>query len=354
MFSTFFRFELRYWLRGMMLYVFIIIMSLMMFGAASVDEIQVGFNLKNINRNAPFAIQMFYVATSTLSCLMVTAFVNAAACRDFSHNTHQLIFTKPMSKFGYLMGRFWGSVAISVLPMLGASIGVLAAQYMPWADPKKWGPIHWEAHFLGIVCFAIPNAIFIGCIVFAIASWTRSALASFVGIMGLIVGLSIAALLAGDLENETLLMFIDPFGESSFLQATKYWTVAQRNTQALGLTGPLLRNRLLWLSVGGVILAITCWRFSFSGEPGELRQWTHSIFFVLFLMDPEIPVVGWLARTGICLLTLPLALLSGYRHGPTDDSSSRSVRALPAVKPRSGFGASLTQLRSQIRVDAVS
>ncbi|MFK7817992.1 MAG: M1 family aminopeptidase, partial [Planctomycetaceae bacterium] len=88
--------------------------------------------------------------------------------------------------------------------------------------------------------------------------------------------------------------------------------------------------------------------------PGELRQWAHSILSEVRSIDPEIPVIGWLARTGIWLLTLPLALLSGYRHEPTDDSSSRSVRALPAVKPRSGFGASLTQLRSQIRVDAVS
>ena len=118
MFSTFFKFEIRYWLRGLMVYVFLFVISAMIFGAASVDEIQVGGAIGNTNRNAPHVVQIFYVFSSILACLMVTAFVNGAASRDFAYDSHQLIFTKPMSKLGYLMGRFWGAVAVAVIPML--------------------------------------------------------------------------------------------------------------------------------------------------------------------------------------------------------------------------------------------
>ncbi len=191
MFTTFFGFELRYWLRGMMVYVFLGILSLLIFGAASVDQIQLGGPIGNIQRNSPYMVQFFYMFSSIMGCLMVAAFVNGAASRDFAYDTHQLIFTKPMSKFGYLMGRFWGSVFVAMIPMLGASVGVLLASWIApragWIDAEKWGPTNLSAHLWGILCFVVPNTIFVGSIVFAIAVFTRNTMAAFLGILGLLV-----------------------------------------------------------------------------------------------------------------------------------------------------------------------
>jgi ABC-type transport system involved in multi-copper enzyme maturation permease subunit len=132
MFKQFFNFEVRFWLRSWMLWVFFLIVALMFFGAASSDQITVGSSLKNTYRNAPWVVENFYVVCSLLTLLMTTAFVNSAASRDFAHNTHQILFSTPIRKLDYLAGRFLGSALIAVIPLLGVSVGILAAKYMPW------------------------------------------------------------------------------------------------------------------------------------------------------------------------------------------------------------------------------
>ncbi len=61
MFKQFFNFEVRFWLRSWMLWVFFLIVALMFFGAASSDQITVGTSLKNTYRNAPWVVENFYV-----------------------------------------------------------------------------------------------------------------------------------------------------------------------------------------------------------------------------------------------------------------------------------------------------
>ncbi len=264
MFAKFLSFELRFWLRGMMVYVFLFIIGLLIFGATSSDNVRVGASSDSGYRNSPYAIQNFYAVASLLTALMITAFVNAAAVRDFTYQTHELLFTKPLSKPAYLMGRFWGSVTVSIIPMLGVSLGVIVASWMPWMDADRLGKISWGAHFWGIIVFAIPNAILIAAIVFAIAAWTRSSMASFIGILVLLIGYSISQSMVRNLDNESIAMLLDPFGIRAFMLTTKYWTVAEQNSRFVTLSGGLLWNRLLWFAVSMFILALACWRFSFA------------------------------------------------------------------------------------------
>ena len=272
MFSTFFKFELRFWLTSMMVYVFTFIVGLLIFGATASDNVVIGSSLDNTDRNAPFVIQMFYGMMGIITTVMITAFVNSAASRDFMYNTNQLIFTKPIQKFSFLMGRFWGATLIGVVPMLGISLGIIIAKYMPWNEPEMWGPISWSAHLWGILTFAVPNAIFVAAIIFAIAVWTRSTVASFVGAILLLVGYSIAGNMVGNLDNESLAIMTDPFGMQAFGKITRYWTVADKNTQVVGWQGWMLANRLLWLAVGLSILGFTCWRFSFAERNKRTRK----------------------------------------------------------------------------------
>jgi ABC-type transport system involved in multi-copper enzyme maturation permease subunit len=310
MFSTIFKFELTFWLRAMMVYVFTFIVGLLIFAAVSSENVSVGMSgsMETTYRNAPHAIQIFYGVMALFTILMTTAFVNGAASRDFAHNTHQLIYTKPIEKFGFLMGRFWGSTLIAIIPLLGISVGIILAQFMPWVEPEYWGPICWPAHFWSVVIFAIPNTILVSAIIFAIAVWTRSTIASFVGALLLLVGYTVASSFSSNLDNETLGMMIDPFGVEAFDSLTKYWTADERNTQWMTLSGMLLWNRLLWLAVSMGILGVAYWRFSFTER----------------------------MRSG--------------RAQAVDKTATKAV-AIPTVGFRHGFGANLAQLWSQIRID---
>jgi ABC-2 type transport system permease protein len=260
----FFFFEIRYWLRSIMLWVFTGVVSLVVLLAMSSDQVVVGGAIGNTYRNAAFVVEQFYAIFWIFTLLMVTAFVNSAASREFACNMHQIVFTKPIRKLDFLLGRFLGAVVISTIPLLGISLGSLLARYMPWADADRFGPIVWAAHWQSILAFALPNTLFIAAVIFAIAVLTRSTVISFLGGLLLLVANGIAGALRSNLPNQKLAAMIDPFGDDAFRLLTKYWTVAERNTHGLGFSGILLWNRLLWLAVGALIFAFAAWRFSFT------------------------------------------------------------------------------------------
>jgi ABC-type transport system involved in multi-copper enzyme maturation permease subunit len=265
-------FEIRYWLRSWMLWIFTLLIAAMIFGAVSTDQIQVGGALSNTFRNAPFVIQNYYAIIGLLTLLMATAFVNSAASRDFSHNTYEIVFSTPLSRRDFLFGRFLGATLISIIPMLGVSVGVLLAKYMPWVEPERWGPVYWGAHLKGILVFAVPNAFFMAAVLFAVAVLARNDLTSFAAALGLLTGYVVADALTQNLERERLAAFLDPFAIRTFTLATKYWTVAEKNTLAIGASGLLLGNRLLWLAVGGAFLAFAYFRFSFAERRAKARR----------------------------------------------------------------------------------
>ncbi|MFM8174859.1 MAG: ABC transporter permease, partial [Pirellulaceae bacterium] len=151
MFWEFLRFEWKYWLRGWMVYIFLAIVALLFFGAAISDDIQIGGAFGPVHRNAPYAIQRSYAIASLLCALMVAAFIDGAATRDFATGSRELLFSKPIRRWGYLLGRFFGGMTAALIPMLGVSLGIVIASLMPWIDAEDWGNESWLAHVRGFL-----------------------------------------------------------------------------------------------------------------------------------------------------------------------------------------------------------
>ena len=258
------KFEIKYWLRQPMLYIFFLIIGLMVFGASSSEQITIGERVGNIHKNAPFVVENFYALMSLICLLMITNFHNSGAARDFSEKTAQIIFSTPIKKSDFIFGRFIGAFVVSLLPFLGISVGNLIGTAMPWLDAERVGPTIWSGHLHGIMVFMVPNLFFGGAIIFCIAALTRNTIMSFVGSIGLLVGYIITQSMMSDIDNEALGAMLDPFGLRTFGLVTKYWTVDDRNSMSVGYEGYLLWNRLLWISVGVIVLLFTYLRFSFA------------------------------------------------------------------------------------------
>jgi ABC-type transport system involved in multi-copper enzyme maturation permease subunit len=264
-------FEIRFWLRSWMVWIFLFIIGLLVFGAVGTDIVQLGGALSNTYHNAPYVIQNYYSFIGLFTLLMATAFVNSAAIRDFSQNTYQLIFTTPIRKFDFLLGRFIGATLISIIPMLGVSVGILLAKYMPWVDPERWEGVNWIAHLNGIAIFALPNTFFMAAIMFAVAVLARNEIVSFVAALVLLAGYGVAGYVLQDIRHEQIAALLDPFGIGAFGLVTRYWTVAEKNNLSVGFQGLLLWNRLLWIGVGCVIFAFAYARFSFAERSTKAR-----------------------------------------------------------------------------------
>jgi len=257
-------FEIRFWLRSWMLWIFFFVVGLLIFGAISSDEVVADFNLSNIRRNAPFAIANYYAAMGVFALLMTAVFVNFAALRDFSYNTHQMIFSTPIRRRDFLFGRFLGATVVSAMPMLGVSFAILLAKYMPWADRERWEAVNWTAHLKGILLFALPDTFFTAAILFAVAVVWRRDIASFIAAIVLLAGRVVTASLLPGPQWDRVRSLFDPYAVNTFVVVTKYWTVADKNILSLGFGGLLLWNRLIWLGVGCAAFALAYARFSFT------------------------------------------------------------------------------------------
>lgn len=268
----FFVFELKYWFRQPMVYVFFFINLLLIFGATSSDQIRVGGSFGNILKNAPYVIQTYYSVMSFISLLMTTSFILASTTRDFTYNTYQIIFTTPVKRIQYLLGRFFGAVIVSVVPLLGVSAGIILGCLMPWVDSEKVGAFFIEAHLAGIFQIAVPNTLFGAAVVFMVASLTRNTIAAFISSLVLMVAMVVAGSFSEDLETEWLAILLDPYGAQTFSILTKYWTVGQKNTITLALEGLFLYNRILWTLISVIIITTTVKVFSFTEKAKKLKK----------------------------------------------------------------------------------
>ena len=272
MFKEIFSLELRQHFSQYMVYVFFLIIGLLVFGAVVSDNISIGGDTGNINKNAPYVIAQYTTVIGLLGVVLVTAFMNSAALRDYQHKFDQILFSTPVSKGSFLFGRFFGGYLASVMPFLGVFAGVLIGCLTPWVDAERVGPFAPGAYLNNLLVFILPNTFLVGAVVFSVAVTFRSTILSFIGAVVLLVLYIVSLNLIGDLDNEALGMLLDPFAIHTYDLVTKYWTVADKNTQTLALNGYLLLNRLLWVGVGVAILGLTYASFRVSGQKRTRRK----------------------------------------------------------------------------------
>src|SRR5271156_1553638 len=258
------RFEIRFWLRSWMLWLLLCVVGLLIFGAIGTDEVMAGLNLSNIYRNAPFTIASFSAVMGVFALLMTAVFVNFASVRDFRYNSYQIMVSTPVRRRDFLLGRFLGATLVSAIPMLGVSLGILLAKYMPWANREHWEAVIWTAHLKGILLFALPDTFFTAAILFAVAVVWRRDIAPFVAAILLLASRAVALSLLRGPQWDQIRSLCDPFAVTTFQVVTKYWTVADKNVLPLSFSGLLLWNRLIWLGVGCVAFALAYSRFSFA------------------------------------------------------------------------------------------
>ena len=305
-----------------MVYIFLGIVALLFGFATGSDNVQVGSVIGNTYRNAPFVIMQYYIAAGLLAALMVSAIYDSAASRDFATKFSDVLFSKPIGKWNYLIGRFAAATLIALIPSCGISIGMIVAGAVSNLDAERWGPIRWDAHAVGMVLFAIPNTLLVGSVVFAIAAWTRNTMYSFLGVLLLMVAYGVSQSVLSDISNEFVAMMIDPLGGTPYSILTKYWTVDQRNNWCVPLSGVLILNRVVWTAVALAVFLFASWQFSFeTGRAYNTRRMRQQNPFdatelTLPATRPEItswpkvtPRTRWLAQLKSCTLLDIIAVM---------------------------------------------
>ena len=239
-------------------------------GGAIRDAI-VSFGSGKVWVNSPYATAQTIAFLGMAALTVVAAVMGRTVQQDFEYRVEPFFFTAPIDRRDYLAGRFAGGVAVLVVVLSSIPLGSAAGLLLPGIDPDRVGPTRLMAYVLPSVTMLLPNIIVLGGLFFCIAALTRRMLPVYIASVVLLVGYLAARGLLRDLDNKTLAALLDPFGVTANSNLTEYWSISERNTRLVPLDGVLLWNRLLWLSIVGVVVAVCGNRFAFTQTP-ETRK----------------------------------------------------------------------------------
>lgn len=268
MFKDFFLFELKYRAVRPATYLYFLIWLLLSFMFVATDFVQIGGGAGKVFENSPYVIMQVMSILAAIGMLVTAAVMGVPIFRDFDHNSYSLLYTKPISKFGYLGGRFLGSYVTALFIFTAIPIGMILGSTIPWPwlDADKFLPFNAWHYIYNYLLFIVPSLFFSGALFFCVGALTRRMMMIYTQGVLLLVAYLISSDFVDKMDNKTLAALLDPFGMSAAQVVTEYWTVAEKNTLLLPFDGNFVWSRILWILVGVAFLAFTLWRFKLSAH----------------------------------------------------------------------------------------
>lgn len=256
MFFKLAKFEFNYFSKQPSFYVTLLVFFLLPFFAMISTNVQIG-GASNVNFNSPHAITQTLLLMSTIGMFLVANFVGGAAVRDTSHKMDGIILSTPLGKTPYLWGRMFGAFVVCLVIFLFVPLGTLIGTLWPTVDAERLGETQLLPYVWAYLVFIIPNFLFCSALFYIFALKARSMMGMYLGVVGFFILYNTSQTLLVDPEYVHLAAMLDPFGMGAFSELTRYWTPFERNTQLIAVENDLLSNRILWLSVTLVMVALT-------------------------------------------------------------------------------------------------
>lgn len=231
---------------------------------------------------SPWLIAYSLGILSLGSALVAAVLAGGAALRDADSRMAPIVHATGVAGFDLLVTRFVGLLvvvaALYALATAGMGAGLLAGMESQRAGPRVVLDL-----VRTLVVLVAPNVLVSVSVLFAVAVLTRSSAATWVAGVALYV-LYFAGSLLGDsplMANSDptaagelrLAPLLDPYGLIAFLEQTRTWSDARRNTAALPLNGMFLVNRLLWIAIAGALFAALAHAYRF--RTGRARRPIH-------------------------------------------------------------------------------
>ncbi len=272
MFSTIFKFELAHWLRQPAIYVYAIVFLLLATGAMAADlGIFDGASSGQYIGNAPLSIYRMITFFQELMLFLLPAVMGNAIYRDFKYQVHRVLFAYPFTKIQYVAAKFLSSLlvvlALSSLIVVGIFLGTQLPGIPTGTTVSFVGAPYWHTYLI----YILPNMLCWGALVFVVVSLSRNSYAGFITVIVLILLGEILGRVLSNSDTQFLGVLLDPLGEQGMAYYTRYWTVDERNAQALPLSGGIILNRLLWLGLSAIFLIWGYTRFTLSERPLSWR-----------------------------------------------------------------------------------
>lgn len=275
MFWEFFTFELKFRTKSISTYVYFLCwLAFSFFSVASESFGPIGNSNGKVLLNGPYANTYNDIGAALFGVIIIAAIFGTSILRDFQRDTYQMLFTKPISKFAYLGGRWAGSFVTTVFAFSGLLLGTWLGTLAPWADQARIGPNHLWWYLQPFLSIIVIQIFFLGSLFFALAALTRKIFVVYLQGVALfmiyLIGLTVY-FAARSLEHFWS-GISDPIGLILYDNVSRYWTVVEKNTLLVpwdfsgSSPGVFLYNRVLWTVIGFASLIGTWSLFPMSVE----------------------------------------------------------------------------------------
>ena len=215
--------------------------------------------------NAPRSVELTVSWLGCLGVVVMAAIMGRSVQQDFEYDMHHFFFSAPIPKYAYVFGRFLGAYLTLAVVFCSIVLGAWLGTYLPGMEPDRIGPASLGLYLRPYVFTLLPNLFIFGGLFFTLAALTRRMLPVYVASVVMMIGYIVAPSLARDLDYKTLAALIDPFGTTSLVRLTEYWTISEKNSRAIGFEGVYLLNRAIWAGFALIVLLLGYWRFHFIG-----------------------------------------------------------------------------------------
>ena len=253
-----FKFELKYRVKRADTYIFFVF--LLLFSIFGVDFVYEGMDFGLVKKNSPLIVAKTMGAVTGFCMIIASMIMGVSILRDFEYNIESLMYSNPIKKRDYLLGRFLGSFTVLLFVFSGVFFGMILGEYMPWHQPDHLLPFSLFTYLKPFVMVTLPILFFGACLFFITGALTRKLMVVYT--QGIFI--FVVFLLAKAITNESLRAILDPFSLTTLTSITKTWTGAEISLQAIPFSGVLLYNKLFWVTLGALILGFGYKKFEFN------------------------------------------------------------------------------------------
>lgn len=253
-----FKFEIQYRIKRPDTYVFFLFIFL--FSIVGVDFIFQGTELGLMKRNSPVVIAKTMGAITGFFMILASMIMGVSVLRDFEYEIESLLFSTPIKKRDYLIGRFLGAFTVLLFVFTGIILGMMLGEFMPWNSPDDQLAFNAFVYMKTFLMVTLPTLFFGASLFFVTGALTRNLVVVYT--QGVI--LFVVFLLTKAITNDFWQAIFDPFSLTTTTYITKTWSVLEKSTQELPFISALLYNKLFWVLLGVIALIYGYKKFNFN------------------------------------------------------------------------------------------
>ncbi|MBB6324560.1 ABC-2 type transport system permease protein [Algoriphagus iocasae] len=219
--------------------------------------------------NSAHEINFIFQYFNKFFLFLLPAIIGMVIYKDYRSNVHPILYSYPIKKSDYLLGKFLSSLTLVFLITLSIGIAFHLGESILGKENPMIGPTTYWGYANAYFIVVWPNMLAYGLLVFVVVASLRNIYAGFITLILLFFfQVAIDSLFEG---TPVLFALLDPFGQNAVAYETRFWTISEQNTLQIPVLGLVLWNRLFWLILSFSLFGLFYKKF-------QLEQESFSLF----------------------------------------------------------------------------